>query len=443
MALPDELLDELLSAHLDGATSGDERARVEQLLNDDPAIAEHFRQLRRQAELLRETAFVTPDLPDGFADQIVQAAIDEAQAKQLRVDHPLQLAASGSYVSRKSESRHPNHLSNPRLIATVAGLAASVLFIGYMVKEFGFSSNNQQANHSLVTIPQPEPNQAQPRVNGDPIGPLVTPDLVNTPDTMIVESDAVDPVTVEANDFRPDRTPAMKPETSNLLLADASDTSPPRRMTESPVSPPRTDLPRTEVRVAARPLRMLMVIEVNQTESGRQVGAFNQALASVNILPGSERQVDDALARAVTHSGTSQSNDTDDLNDQESEVVLLESPVKQLDKLVNSLVANRDGIKTVGFSLVSVDDDAPLMRSIESVRTLDPTKIRHQGKSFPIVSNSEEVFDAWLNEVGNRNFAPMENGQAGALIGLTTGAVLKTGSEDGPDPFANILFLVR
>ncbi|MCA9135113.1 MAG: hypothetical protein KDB00_00095 [Planctomycetales bacterium] len=424
MALPDELLDELLSAHLDGATSGDERARVEQLLNDDPAIAEHLEQLRRQRELMREAAYTTPKLPDGFADQIVQAAIRQAQADELRPDHPLRLAASGSYVSPKRESNHTNH----RLIATVAGLAASVLFIGYMVKEFGFAPNNQPDKNTLVNLPKSDPEQAPSRITKDPSAPIVTPETSSTPDTMIARSEKDDSVLVESNDTDMVPSPDLTPKTSEPLLVDAGNGSPQKNVGESPET-----LPPNAVRVAARPLRMLMVIEINQTESGRAIGAFDQALANVNIVPANEREVDESLARAVTKNNVAHSENGNAEDHPAFEAVLLESPVTQLDNLVNLLVANREGIQGVGFSLVSVDDDASLMRSIESVRTPDPTTIRHQGQSIPIVIDSEDVLDAWINKVGDRSFAPLSEGQAGPIIGMTS----------GPDPMANILFLVR
>ncbi|QDV41662.1 hypothetical protein Enr13x_15050 [Stieleria neptunia] len=419
MALPEDLLDELLSGHLDGALSGDERARVEQMLRDDPAISQRLEGLKRQRDAFRQSLLATPKLPDGFADQVVEAAIARAEAEELRGDHPLRLAASGSFVAPRSAQP----FSKPRLVAMVAGLAASVLFIGLAVKEFSGSPATQPPDPLLVTLPQPD---VDPRESMNPEGPMVDPMVAPAGDAIAASRDSLEDPTAEPavdllDDPRPQPSPVMQPESTGPLLADASPAS----------RTPDVDDAAAPL-VALRPLKMLMVVEIRQTEAGRQTGAFDQALAEIQIAASDERQVDEALARAVAPEA-----DADAAADDSPRAMLLESPAKKLDRLVTRLVSDRDGIEAIGFSAISVQLDAPLLRSIESVRTVDPTKIRHQGQIVPIVSDADDVFDAWVNQLADRPFIPVQGEQEAQLISS------QPASETGPDPMANILFLVR
>lgn len=436
MALPDELLDELLSAHLDGALSGDERTRVEQMLSDDPTIREKFDALVRQREAFRRAIFATPRLPEGFADQVVQATIAQAQADELRPDHPLQLAASGAFKTRKSDDAGPTL----RRFLTVAGLAASVLFAAVMVHQFGGDSDHAQTANNLAAAPRSIPESG--------------PDSLTQPapgdDSVIAVAENSDPAVplVDPTDVDPvDPAPLMTPESTEPLLADSSvkpgseltppdltpDRSPamatPELASTEPASP---ELASTEVAGIAQPLDALMVIEIKQSETGRQIGAFDQVLASVQIEASDERAVDDQLAKAAT---TNTGADT--VDQPAGRILLLESPVKKLDQVVSRIFSDRKGFESVRFSLISVDADASLLRSIDSVRTDDPTKVRQEGQVVPIVGHSGEVFNAWVSQVQNRLFIPVDGAQeARALKPASL-------SENGPNPIANILFVVR
>lgn len=440
MALPEELLDELLSGHLDGALSGDERARVEQMLSDDPAISQRLEGLKRQREAYRQALLATPKLPDGFADQVVQAAIDRAEAEELRSDHPLRLAASGSFVAPQSDRT----FSKPRLIAMVAGLAASVLFIGLAVKEFSGSATTQPEDPLLVTSPQPTVEQPESIDPVRPADPMVDPMAAPPSDAIAASGDSLDdsvakPAADSLDVPRPDLSPETQPESNGPMLAEVNPTTQTPSVEDAPAMT-GGDTPETAPLVALRPLNMLMVVEIKQSEAGRQTGAFDQALAEIQIAESEERRVDEALARAVAPQA-----DADASADQSPRALLLESPAKKLDRLVMRLVSDRDGIEAVGFSAISVQLDAPLLRSIESVRTVDPTKIRHQGQIVPIVSDADEVFDAWVQQLADRPFIPVRGEQEAQLISSQQGGESggDPSGESGPDPMANILFLVR
>ncbi|QEG00975.1 hypothetical protein Mal15_50510 [Stieleria maiorica] len=438
MALPEELLDELLSAHLDDALSSDERARVDQILRDDPAARERLVAIERQRKSFRDAMLAVPKLPDGFADTVVQAAIARAEAEELRSDHPLRLAANDAFVAPQPA----RSFSTPRLVAMVAGLAASVLFIGLVVRQYSGDVPNRPSDNELVAAPQVIPEQDTVPDPEDLLVPLVTPEAMS--DSIIgnvaTDQDPVPPVADPLEDVRPEAAPVMQPVPTEQL-ADASSNAPVTDLPVTEATGPDTGAmpatPDTQSFVALKPLSMLMVVEIKQSEAGRQTGAFDRALAEIQIMESDERRVDEALARAVVPQPGSEAP-----IDEAPRALLLESPAKKLDRLVTRLVSDRDGIEAVGFSAISVQLDAPLLRSIESVRTVDPTKIRHQGQVVPIVSDADDVFDAWVSQLADRSFIPIQGEQEAQLLSAQApgGGQL---DDNGPDQMANILFLVR
>ena len=113
MALPDELLDELLSAYLDGAASSDECARVEHLLERDPSVAAHFQSLVDQRAQLRAIALrdraCGARLPVDFAETVVAAAIRQARTDDAAEHHPLIIASN-----QAGSINRPSNVSLPR-----------------------------------------------------------------------------------------------------------------------------------------------------------------------------------------------------------------------------------------------------------------------------------------------------------------------------------------
>src|SRR5690606_29610706 len=94
MSLPRELLDELLSAYMDGELSADERARVEQMLAADPELRESLRLLEEQSEAIRRSLRAAPRLGSDFSERVLAATFAEAQRQSLDASHPVQRAAA-------------------------------------------------------------------------------------------------------------------------------------------------------------------------------------------------------------------------------------------------------------------------------------------------------------------------------------------------------------
>ena len=434
MGLPDELLDELLSAHLDDVLSGDERARVEQMLRDDPAIEERLEQLRQQRDLIRRAALSGPKLPEDFAELVVQSAIDQARDEDLPPEHPLRMAANDSAQNTVVRRSYDNSLSMPHLVATIVGVAASALFISLVVYRFGGGVNQTEQNNAVAIVPDPTPSDVvDPQTELDP--PTVPG--TNTPETAVADSnptESVDPTlmadagpeTTQPTIGQPDAVSpeSTQPDAMNTVPSPEAIASADKRASD-PVETPAT----IEKPASLPALSMVMVVEIKQSEAGKSTGAFDQALATVEVDAGSDRKVDEKLVQAI-------SNDQPEkqLAGSDYRVVLLESPVKKLDQLVNQLINDQDGIEAIGFSAITVQLDAPLLRSIESVRRLDPTKVRHEGKSFPIVHQNGDVMAQWVSQLRDRRFAPVRGDQDAQAVSSMAA---------GPNPMANILFLIR
>lgn len=433
MGLPDELLDELLSAHLDDVLSGDERARVEQMLRDDPAIEGRLEQLRQQRDLIRRAALSGPKLPENFAELVVQSAIDQARDEDLPTEHPLRMAADESGQNTVVRRSDGSSLSMPHLVATIVGVAASVLFISLVVYKFG-GVNQTEQNNAVAIVPDPAPSDVvDPQTELDP--PTVPG--TNTPETAVADSNptgSVDPTlmadagpeTTQPSIGQPDAVSpeSTQPESMNTVPSPEAIASADKGASD-PVETPAT----IEKPASLPALSMVMVVEIKQSEAGKSTGAFDQALATVEVDAGSDRKVDEKLVQAIANDQPEKQ-----LAGSDYRVVLLESPVKKLDQLVNQLINDRDGIEAIGFSAITVQLDAPLLRSIESVRRLDPTKVRHEGKSFPIVHQNGDVMAQWVSQLRDRRFAPVRGDQDAQAVSSMAA---------GPNPMANILFLIR
>ncbi len=398
MALPDELIDELLSAYLDGAASGDERARVEQFLRDDPAIAERFRQMREIRNAFRESRSGGAGLPEDFAERVLSAAIDRAESEALPADHPLRQAAAEPVVRVGSDR------TVTRRIAWIVGLAAAVLIAALVSRGF----------------------------DGQPPAPIDPPRIAQNDDSSAGEP-AVDRAAVD----RAAATPEMSPQTAETMLADSDRDS--KTMPESmdavesapaPAMPERSAAAEQTPALAAvsKPLQMLMVVEVTLTEAGRDVDAFRQALSAAQIEIGDEREVDEQLARTAIDEVV----DEETLDQPSPRMLLLESSAKKLDLLVSELATKREHVQALGFTVISVATDPALLRAIEAVRVSDPTKIRHGDIGVPLSGASERVFAAFSGRLSDRQFAPMEDAKMVAAV-----------ADNGPDQIASILFLVR
>ncbi|MEL6104578.1 MAG: hypothetical protein AAFU85_01020, partial [Planctomycetota bacterium] len=172
-----------------------------------------------------------------------------------------------------------------------------------------------------------------------------------------------------------------------------------------------------------RSLKLLLMIDVRQTDLGREEGAVDLAMESVEIFSGEEQTIEEPLVLAIANTRAARKEPP--VDDKKEQVLLLRAPIEKLDRLVNELVSDRDGISGVRFTLIN---EGPLLRSVESV-LLDPK----QASYWNVVGESDETFDLWRDELGDQMFVPLSGGTQ--LGELAAGA--------SPVEMADLLLLVR
>jgi hypothetical protein len=186
--------------------------------------------------------------------------------------------------------------------------------------------------------------------------------------------------------------------------------------------------PTDEPTPLVRPLRSLLVVDVQLTEAGRASDAFVATLQQAGIRVGEERKVDAELASTVADE-----DEDSQAFSEEAELMLLEAPTKKLANLGDLLATNRNAFRSVRLSLVV---DAPVLKAIESVRIDDPKKIQHGGQSIPLVTRQPDLFQEFGKTLVRGPFAPLDS-TTSQMIGSPSP------SEDGPNPMSQLLILIR
>ncbi|MEM6469839.1 MAG: hypothetical protein AAF802_09830 [Planctomycetota bacterium] len=419
MALPDELLDELLSAHLDGVTSDDERARVEAMLRDDASVRERMQHLENDRDAVRKAMGGRVSAPDSILAMTMQSIAEQAPAVS-------PAAASESTGFGSAGNRH-------RPLIWIAAVAASMLFVAWIASR-GFDHADEPT--PIAEVEQdgnPEPKLPEDRIaaanvaedeaieatSDGPIGDVADPSA---------DERRMEPMLVESGVPSPGE--ASMPISPTLVEGEKDSRGAKIAMDASPDSREVAELP--NLMPGVQSLRFLMVVSIERTEQGRDSDAFTRALADANIEVGEERPVSEALVGAAM-AGKSEPAAGRDLAGESPEVLLLESPAKKLDLLVQRLARDRENISSVGLNLITSQDEA-LISVYDAVCASDPTQVRHQGRTVPLKGDSD-VFDVWTSALAGRDFRPIESAE-----GLTIGM---SGSEVGEDPMSNLLLLVK
>ena len=216
------MIDELLSAYLDDALSGDERLRVEQLLADDPKVSAEFdelKELRRSLRVLATAPASSYRLPDGFADRVVDFAVEQAKREGLDSDHPLLRIDS----TRPSVLPIRGRSFGWRVAGVVAAVAASVALAMFSMSG-NAPSNDPDANQVAgVEVPPGEstvdpfvPPVIDPGIGPGSIAP--DPDVPMIADVEVPKT--VQPDRVRADSERPDTDVLVAPEKTKVGTPD-------------------------------------------------------------------------------------------------------------------------------------------------------------------------------------------------------------------------------
>ena len=459
MSLPDEKMNELLSAHLDGALSDQERLDVEQLLADDQEVQEAFDRMQAMRDSFRMAMQVPAgvSLREDFAQHVVQAAIE--QSAEFDSSHPLSKAARSepSKVLRQEPSK-----TSSRNVWYAVAVAAAIMMVATLAwKRFAdqqpngdLAKTNQQPNGDQPASPnQQRPDQQRPDIEQPrPDQALAGNDSTTLPSTALIPKSA-DPL---------EDKPGVADPINSVANADVG-TSPPSAMSGSQANNsavPMIDKPGLQSSPLDHPglvssgrpkavgaLKVLPVIDVQLTEAGRDADAFGTALQAAGFKVGAEQEVDDDLAAAAIKKHEKQDGESSLLVQGAAvpaprQVMLLYAPAKKLDRFILTLHADREGVSHVGFSMLISQLDPELVKSIESAKPLDSTTVQHQGSALPMVTQLEEQFDAWSDGLADRSFLPVdENFQGASMTPSAAGEPLD--QDNGPDVMAVALFLIK
>lgn len=364
MSLPRDILDQLLSGYLDDALSNDERTRVEQLLRDDPQVARELQELRDLRDTLRQIHQEDQALHLGpnFADRVLKATVDQASAEGLSEGHPVMLL-----TQQPSTVVHRAKFPFAKVAGVVATLAASILVA---IAVFRPPADNPQPG----VLAQNDP----PRV--DPV-----PAAVPNPEKVIEQEAPVQPGPVEQladNDTSNVPSPVEVPDPVEMP-ADADNSNNkitiPQNADSIAEARPEPNLNKFKDKVLP-----VMVVDVRQSEEGRQNNAVGLAMAKSGIKPADEKQINHNIVGIQKNLVKEDSGVS---------VLYFMASGKKIDNFINSMVADLDNFQMVGFSLTL---DAPILNI---AKRLNPKKVRH---TWNLTDDSGNSLQLLVQELGNQ-----------------------------------------
>ena len=415
MPVPNESLHLLLSGYLDDALSVDERQHVERWLQTDPDAARELQSLRSLQESLRalaaseELALGPKFLGPKFAERVVESAIARAQTEGLSDDHPLVCLAEQPTGGVASARRTTGARSVALLLA---GLAASILLAVVLFrpgdgdrrapKLADSSMSDSPVSDSSIAEPSgPTPESPDPelpnselRSSGRDASDQRSPsplELAGTPPQEMSRDTVTEPVPAE-----PGETGLPNEQRSEPMIAD------------SVIEPSPVDRPSS-----VEQLHAILVLDVRRTESGKASLAVRRAIERAAIGSGRLEGSRDSVVSAVAESGEA----SDEIS---GSIVYLEAPAKQLDHFVMALIADENGIESVGWSIAF---DVPLLRTVDAIRKLDPTTVRHSESRWVPVQDAGRR-DTLTGSLQDQVYLPIDGNQTPQFgtLGLSTTA---------------------
>ncbi len=445
MSLPREILDQLLSGYLDDALSADEHARVQRLLETDPEIARELEELRGIRTALQDVAKAdsTFRLPAGFADRVLDTAIATARSEGLNEDHPLIRLAEQPSPKRTSVAGAGHHrpVSSWRAAGVLVALAASVVFAVVALRP---EMNPVGPSNAGIAMTDPDPSNIT--------DPSNNPAQVSPPESIVgVPDDSEDELTRVAQSSSTDDDPSLTtPEVAvdsmskGPLLADVAvpgstpspSVQPDARaiaVNDSAGEPERGSSAVPQM-VSSTPRRnrlsAILVVDIKQTEQGRQNDVVNAALRAVGIGAASQKSITDevvGIAKDVDPAG----------EDSDATLMYLQVSAKRLDRFVLTMVADQQGVESVHFILA---EDAPILGVAQSLQPVDPTEVQHAG-AWQLATDSDQWVGAIAHDLAGRaDYLAIDSNTAQAGAASMMSQPPKSG---GPDFMSQILLLIR
>lgn len=416
MSLSDEQLDELLSASMDDALSDSEQTELQQLLASDASVARRLDEMQELSAAVRALgASPQPRLGNRFADLVIDQAVTTAIAENLSDEHPVVMLVG------QPAQRTPS-MSPVRVAAAIAALAASVALVWFVGP--GRDADPEQQLVASGTLPPEQPILASSDLrdpnSSQPVAPEIKSDAgvrsVPEPEMLAVDSAA----RPDVNSSEPSRpanglTPRIEiPADDSLNLG--------RLKSMASAGPGLETLP-TELN--SGPLSgFVAILRITRTETGRERGAARRAMERASFSDVNQKEVTNEIVSAVVASA-------DQTPSSESSLLYVEAPATQFDKLVNALLEDTQGIKSVSFGVVT---DAPVVKLVGALRT-DPTTVRHD-VSWELTGADGVPLDTLNESLNAGTFATLDRDTAAANLGAVT-------ATSGPNVSAKMLLLVK
>ena len=403
MSLPRDILDQLLSGYMDDALSGEERARVEQLLRDDAEVARELEELGEIRTTLRHIHRTDQDiqLQANFADRVLKSAVDQAATEGLGEQHPVMLLAQ----QPSAPVSPPTVLPWGKIAGAVVAVAASV-FVAISVFR---SPHDEPEERAIAAIPQPPDN---PRV--DPVPDISTSEFPGDAGIKVAD---IDPGKTDPGKSDPGKTDPKKPDITppdfetNIKIVQTPEVAP-----KDPVADPNLTLPRiTEADAEALLRGLVLVVNVREEKPGTVSGLMEDA----SLKRADKIQInEDVVGFKRDLSGF----DGDDV-----QVFYIGASAKKIDSFIGELYVS-EGIESVGLF---VDFDRPIVQFAKQLRKLDPTTVR-QEVSWELQDDSGDAVRNLVDKLSGRRF--MTKPAAAAMVSK---------KEDGNDFLSQLLVLIR
>ena len=424
MSLSRETIDQLLSGHMDGALSDAERTQLDELLQSDPNVARELDELCQLRDSLQfiSRADSTINLDEGFADRVLDAAVQRARAEGLGEDHPVVRLAEQPISGTRSKS-----IPVWRIAGAVAALAASIaLAVFFLSPETGNNGIQTLADSGLVadlpeldaTNSDSDPSTQAIASNDreiDAAGSLAIDSVERSAmlDSAVASTDVSDGTnTAEQPEVAPAKTRIDEPRPDSSAVASSQ---PIRKQTNEPtidVSPQR--------KVGA-----VMVLDVYRTESGRLSRAVRSALTTATIKIQNEKLIAEDIVGVMEKSEHESTRG--------ASVLYLEGTAKELDRFILTLCADRQGIESVHFGIAS---ELPILNLVKKLqRPIDPKTVRHSA-SWSVQGESEEATRIFTGALVDRPMAPLG-------VDTTGLGVFPNAKEDGPDVMSELFVVIR
>lgn len=407
MNVPQEQVDQLLSGYLDDALTADERAEVQTWLRVDASIAAQYDELISIRRALRSIASTDRHLKvrAGFSDRVMEASVARARAEGFADEHPLiQVSEQPTSLAVTPPTKSWAAMTIA-LVAVAACLA--MIFVGLRPDEGGIA------------------NRLVEQAESDPSGGLdsvisATPNMIAesvVPNLSVPEESAIEAIdrTVVTPKPVPSSDANVDSEVSMIASAERSELSTPAYAAKagstvavSQIAPSRSDS-----------LNVVLVIDIQLTETGRAVGAVRKAMRSASILQTNQQAVGSDVLRATLVAAGEE-------DQQPVSLFYIQAPAKRLDQFYLRMLADDAGVASVGMTIAT---NIPILNAINAI-DFNATEIQHDG--LLQVADPASGMNQLGTRLGQLSFLPFDP----AMVSATT-------TDSGPDFPTQVLVRVR